>query len=164
MKKFRLGVLLLLCLLLCTSCGTGSDHTIKVLMEASTAEWTTDVEKACRLNDLGRPLGTAREEYEKKDGVWEIRFSIDEEMTQVLIDGYAKSVWNACYAINSTRPHSSNYYIYDNLKEACRQQEPLDYYIWYYFAENQEFRVGIYPTMLEEGEPGGLVLRIERWE
>ena len=49
------------------------------------------------------------------------------------------------------------------VSEASRLQEPLNYYIWYYFAKQREYRVGIYPTMMEEGRPGGLILRIERW-
>ena len=164
-RKIRLTTfLLILILLFCNSCGTSTDKSVKILMETSTEAWPAKLEKACGLKDLGCPLGTVKEEYSAKKGVYEVRFSIDEAMSQTLVDGYAKAVWQSCVEAGGGRPHSCNYYIYGNFKEACRQQEPLSYYIWYYFLDQKEYRVGIYPTNLEEGEPGGLVLRIEKWK
>lgn len=166
MKRFgRVGAvaLLIIMTLLLTACGDSGDHAVKVIMETTTAEWPAKIEKFCGLQGLGAPLGTVKEEYSSKKGLREVRFSIDEEMTQKLVDGYTKAVWQACVQASGGRPHSCNYYLYENFKEACRQQEPLDYYIWYFFVEQKEYRLGIYPTMLEDGEPGGLVLRIEAW-
>lgn len=161
----RVGIAVLCIGILCFCCGceTGRDSSLKVLRETSAEKWPEEVEKDCGLTGLGCPLGTVKEEYTKEESVQEIRFTIDEEMSQSLVDGYAKSVWETCVNASGARPHSSRYYIYGNVKEACRRQEPLDYYIWYYFVDSKEYRVGIYPTTMEEGLPGGLVLRIERW-
>ncbi len=49
-----------------------------------------------------------------------------------------------------------NGYLYDEAWDAERSQIPLNYYIWYYTVNHKEFRVGIYPTNLEDGIPGGL--------
>lgn len=164
-KQFGLVVMLFFCMWFCASCGQGSaDSSVKTLMETTTAEWPKEIERFAHLQNLGCPLGTVKEDYTKETGMREIRFDIDEEMTQVLVDGYAKAVWEACLAVSDAQPHSCNYYRYESFKGACRRQEPLDYYIWYYFVDQREYRVGIYPTMMEEGEPGGLVLRIEKWD
>ena len=167
MKRFGRVVatvlLSILVVLMLASCSRTTDNSIKVIMETTTEKWPAKIEKFCSLKDLGAPFGTAKEEYISKKDMREVRFAIDEEMTQTLVDGYAKGVWQACVTAGGGRPHSCNYYIYDNFKEACRQQEPLDYYIWYFFVNQKEYRLGLYPTMLEDGEPGGLVLRIEAW-
>lgn len=163
-KRIGLVMMMACCLWFCTACGQGTgDSSVKTLMETTGAEWPSKIERACSLQGLGTPLGTVKETYTAKKDTWQVRFSIDEEMTQVLVDGYAKAIWEACVEASGGRPHSCNHYIYSDFTEARRQQEPLDYYIWYYFVENQEYRVGIYPTMLEEGVPGGLILRIEAW-
>ena len=95
--------------------------------------------------------------------VWRVTFEIDEEITQEMVDGYAKSVWDACVEADGGRMHSCNGYLYDEAWDAERSQIPLNYYIWYYTVNHKEFRVGIYPTNLEDGIPGGIVLKIERW-
>lgn len=166
--KKRIGLVMavflsVLCMCFCISCSRTTDNSIKVIMETTTEKWPAKIEKFCGLKDLGTPFGTVKEEYVSKKSAREVRFSIDEEMTQTLVDGYAKGIWQACVETGGGRPHSCNYYIYSDFKEACRQQEPLDYYIWYFFVDQKEYRLGIYPTALEDGEPGGLVLRIEAW-
>ena len=162
--RIGLATLGIIILLFCTGCGTDRDNSIKVLMETTTEAWPAKLEKACRLKDLGCPLGTVKEEYSAKKGVYEVRFSIDEAMSQTLVDGYAKAVWQSCVEAGGGRPHSCNYYIYGNFKEACRQQDPLSYYIWYYFLDQKENRAAIAPFVAGKRVLGGLVLRIETWD
>ncbi|MCI9640202.1 hypothetical protein AALA22_02370 [Anaerovoracaceae bacterium 41-7] len=136
----------------------------QILMEKSCAAWTDVIEKACEIKDFGRPCGTAKESLEVVDGTYSILFDIDEEMNQELVDGYAQSVWRACEKRSGESNQSSSGYHYASMTEASKRQEPLNYYIWYYRAGEQKFRVGLYPTNMETGIPGGLVLRIEPWE
>lgn len=163
MKRIGLVWVLMCCLCFCSACSNSNDGSVKALMEVSSGDWPAKIEEFSHLKALGCPLGTVKEEYTAEEEIHEVRFSIDEEMTQTLVDGFAKAVWTSCLAVSDANPHNCNYYQYSSFKEACRKQEPLNYYIWYYFVNQKEYRVGIYPTMLEEGEPGGLVLRIEAW-
>ena len=136
----------------------------QVLMEKSSAPWTEVIEEACEIKGFGRPCGTAKEVLEEVDGTYNILFEIDEEMDQALVDGYAQSVWRACERRSGESNQSSSGYHYASMSEASKRQEPLNYYIWYYKAGEQRFRLGLYPTAMETGVPGGLVLRIEPWE
>lgn len=153
---------------LLTGCGPGekyASHGAKVLMEESQAPWTAELEKSCGLAGLGRPYGTAGEAaaYDETAKAWRISFDLDEPVTQVIVDGYAQAVWNACEKTGGKLCSGSGYG-YDGPWEARRRQEPLDYYIWYYCAGNKVFRVGLYPSEMEEGRPGGLLLAVQQWE
>ena len=43
----------------------------------------------------------------KKKMVWRVTFEIDEEITQEMVDGYAKSVWDACVEADGGRMHAA---------------------------------------------------------
>ena len=168
MKKSILLMMMIGVIFLGTACGAGAkyaDYGMKTLMEASTADWVKTIEKDCKITGFGRPYGTVKETLDKdeKKMVWRVTFEIDEEITQEMVDGYAKSVWDACVEADGGRMHSCNGYLYDEAWDAERSQIPLNYYIWSYTVNHKEFRVGIYPTNLEDGIPGGIVLKIERW-
>lgn len=167
--RAELMTMTVLIAVLTAGCGPGEKYAVqgtRVLMEASQEVWTEELAKGCGLTDLGRPYGTAREEfaYDEETKVWRVFFDLDEAVTQVIVDGYAQAVWNACEAASGGRLQSSSGYVYDSPGEAQRRQEPLNYYIWYYHAGNKLFRVGLYPSEMEKGRPGGLVLEIQRWE
>lgn len=169
MKKLILVMLIIAMMLVSGACGKAgekyADYGMKTLMETSTEDWVGVIEKDCFLRDLGRPYGTVKETLDKdeKEMIWTLTFEIDEDITQAIVDGYAKSVWDACVAADGGRMHSCNGYLYDEAWDAKRRQAPLDYYIWYYSVNHKEYRVGIYPSNLEDGIPGGIVLKIERW-
>lgn len=132
-------------------------------MEESTAPWTKVVETSCKIQGFGKPVGTVKETLLETADSWEVTFSIDEEMTQTMVDGYAQAVWRACEMRSGEANRSGSGSRYDSMEEAEKRQEPLNYYIWYYRAGEETFRLGLYPTNMETGVPGGLVLRIERW-
>lgn len=168
MMKIKRAAALLLCLAVlfpaagCTEQETAGDAG-RVIMEKTAAEWTQTVEEKCGISEFGKPVGTVRETLREKEGVLTVTFEIDDEMTQELVDGYAQSVWRACEKAGAGSNRNSGGAVYDDMSEACRRQEPFDYYIWYYKIDRQRFRVGIYSTNMEENRPGGLVLRIEKW-
>lgn len=135
----------------------------QVIMEKSAAEWTKVIAEDCGISDFGRPKGTVKETLKKDKEIYTVTFEIDDEMTQELMDGYAQSVWRACEKAAAASNRSSSGYIYDDMLQACKRQEPLNYYIWYYTVEKQKFRLGLYSTNMEEDRPGGLVLKIEAW-
>ncbi len=167
-KKTLMLAALMPVLLLLAGCGPGekyADRGARVLMESSQASWTQALAENCGLEDLGRPYGTAREVYtcDEETKLWRISFDLDETVTQTIVDGYAQGIWNACERAGG-RLHSSSGYAYDAPDEAKRQQEPLNYYIWYYHLENKVFRVGLYPSEMEEGRPGGVLLEIQQWK
>lgn len=168
MMRIKRAVALLLCLVVlfpAVSC-TGQEtagSTGRVIMEKTAAEWTETVEEKCGIAEFGRPVGTVRETLREEKGTLTVTFEIDDEMTQELVDGYAQSVWRACEKAGTGSNRNSSGVVYDDMSEACRRQEPLNYYIWYYKIDRQKFRVGIYSTNMEENRPGGLVLRIEKW-
>lgn len=166
MKKSGIVIFVIFCLLICTSCAKDEPEESReaaTLMETSDENWVKEVKKDCGITGFGRPLGTVRETLEEKKGRWKITFDIDEEITQEVVDGYARAVWEACEKTNQGRLHNSGGYLYDDTEEARRRQEPLDYYIWYYHFGKKEFRAGVYSTNMEDGIPGGIVLKIERW-
>ncbi|MGC2873416.1 hypothetical protein ACPW7J_00960 [Ihubacter sp. rT4E-8] len=171
MKKGILFLMAALLLVLTVGCGPGERYVnsnTRLLMESSDAPWNERVEKDCGIKDFGKPYGTTKEtfDYDRKKNIWRITFELDETVTQPLVDGYAQSVWEACIEVDGGKLHSCSGYHYDALWEARRHQEPLNYYIWYYDhdAEDKEFRVGLYPSELEEGRPGALILEIQQWE
>ena len=166
MKIRGIAVFIIFFLLLCVSCEENTEEDSRetgVLTEASQADWTREVEKDCGIKGFGRPLGTSEEKLKEKKQQWKITFRIDEQVTQKLIDDYARAVWEACEETNGSRLHNSAGYLYEDADEARRQQEPFDYYIWYYRNGKKEFRVGIFSTDMEDGVPGGIVLKLERW-
>ncbi len=166
MKNRGIAVFIIFFLLLCVSCeeNTGEDsRETGILTEASQADWTREVEKDCGIKGFGRPIGASEEKLKEKKQQWKITFRIDEQVTQKLIDDYARAVWEACEETNGSRLHNSAGYLYEDADEARRQQEPFDYYIWYYRNGKKEFRVGIFSTDMEDGVPGGIVLKLERW-
>lgn len=156
-----------------SACGQAARYTDKIgpvipLMESSAAGWTEIIAENCFIRDFGRPYGTKSETLEKKqseDGrnIWSVIFDLDEPATEAVIKGYAKSIWDACVKADGDRMHSANRYYYDSIAEAKRRQEPVDYYLWYYFAKDGEFRVSVCATEMETGAKGGIVLRIEEW-
>ena len=167
-KAFVLAAALALTLILMTGCGPGEkyrDDGLRVLMETSQAPWTETVARECGLENLGKPYGTVREQlvYDDEEKIWRISFDLDEEITQNLVDSYAQAVWDVCAETGDDRPQSSSGYHYDGPWEAERRQEPLNYYIWYYHDGDKKFRVGLYPSEMEQGRPGGLTLEIQRW-
>lgn len=168
LTRAALMAMTVLVVALTAGCGPGEKYAGRspaVLMEASRAPWTEKLAESCGLEDLGRPYGTAREEfaYDEETKVWRISFDLDEAVTQTIVDGYAQAVWYVCEKAGG-RLHSSSGYAYDSPGEAERRQEPLNYYIWYYDAGNKVFRVGLYPSEMEKGRPGGMLLEIQRWE
>lgn len=168
MKKSILVMMMIGIMIVSSSCGAGdkyADYGMKTLMERSTQEWTKVIEKECKIRGFGRPYGTVKETLDKDEDkmVWKVSFEIDDEITQKIVDGYAKAVWDACVKADGGRLHSCNGYLYDEAWDAERRQVPLNYYIWYYSVNHKEFRVGIYPSNMEDGIPGGIVLKIERW-
>lgn len=168
MMRIKRAAILFLCLAALsafTGC-TGQETTEtdgRVIMEKTAAEWTETVEEKCGIAEFGKPVGTVRETLQEKEGVLTVTFEIDDEMTQELVDGYAQGVWRACEKAGTGSNRNSSGAVYDDMRQACRRQEPLNYYIWYYKIDRQKFRVGIYSTNMEENRPGGLVLRIEKW-
>ena len=167
MKKTILIIMVIGFTIFGAACGSArsADHGMRAFMEASAADWVKTIEKDCMITGFGRPFGTVKETLHK-DGeqmVWRVTFEIDEDMSQAIVDGYAKAVWDACVEADGGRMHSCNGYLYDDAADARRSQVPLNYYIWYYTVGHKEFRVGVYPTNMEDGIPGGVVLKIERW-
>lgn len=122
-----------------------------------------------RRSRTGQTLRDGKDRLQKeetKDGrkVWITDFTLKETATEELIAGYAKSVWEACIEADGNQMHRDNRAYYDDLAEARRRQEPFDYYLWYYFAADREFRLSITASEMERNAPGGLVLRIEEWK
>ena len=166
MKNRGIAVFIIFFLLLCVSCEENTEEDSRetgILTEASQADWTREVEKDCGIKGFGRPTGASEEKLKEKKQQWKITFRIDEQVTQKLIDDYARAVWEACEETNGSRLHNSAGYLYEDADEARRQQKPFDYYIWYYRNGKKEFRVGIFSTDMEDGVPGGIVLKLERW-
>ena len=167
MERKGLVAAAILTALLMTGCGPGEkyrDHGDRVLMEASRAEWTQEA-AFWGLERLGRPYGTTWEEsaFDPEKELWQISFDLKEPVTQALMDGYAQAVWNACLRADGGQLESSSGFCYDRLGQAEREQEPLNYYIWYYHAGNKRYRVGLYSSDMAAGRSGGLVLEIQRW-
>lgn len=169
MKKRYERITLAICIfaLLLSGCGGQSAQQPAcggVLMEKSGAAWTRIIEKHCGgLTDLGKPKGTAKEDWKLEKGTYTVIFEIDEEMTQELVDGYAQNLWRTCEKASAESNQSANGYCYSSMEEAMKRQEPLNYYIWYYEVGKDRYRLGLYSTNMEYGIPGGLVLKIQPW-
>lgn len=138
-------------------------------MAATDSGWTKIIEKECGISGFGRPYGAVEETMEIKEDLktgkksWTVVFQIDEKITEAMILGYAKAVWEACIKTDGDPMHSANRYYYDEVTQARRKQEPLDYYLWYYFTEEKEYQIGVYSTEMEKGKPGGIVLKVQEW-
>lgn len=132
-------------------------------MESSNAPWAETVSKNCKIQDIGRPYGTVKETLKEQENSWQITFEIDETVSEELLKEYVKSIWASCEKANGGRLKNSTGKLYDSFEHAERAQDPLPYYIWYYSVEQVKYRVGIYPTNLERGFGGGIVMQIEKW-
>ena len=166
-KRTKMIAACLLILILLAGCGRQSPVSAGegILMDDTDAPWTAVIEEKCGISGFGRPFGTVKESLEEKKGVFTVTFEIDEEITDTIVDGYARSVWKACLDLGKGgTPRSAAGWLYSDISDARRNQEPLDYYIWYYYDGEQKYRLGLYSTNMEEGRPGGLVLRIEKWD
>lgn len=166
MKKRTIILISLICLAVLIFC-RASFHSedenagaIRTLSEHSYADWVKTVEQDCGLKAFGRPFGTARETLVQRDGLWKITFELDENITPLLLTGYVQSVWDACVLANGGRVKSGSGFLYDRPDQAMKLQEPFPYYIWYYSVNQVQYRVGIFPSTMEEGIGGGIVLKI----
>lgn len=163
MRKRTIILTLLMCLavlIFCRASFHSRENAPEALMEVSNAPWVKAVEQGCGIKAFGKPFGTATETFEHKKGIWRIVFELDEDITEQLLEGYVKAVWDACVVANEGRVRSGSGFLYDEPRQARKQQQPFPYYIWYYSAEQVRYRVGIFPSTMNEGIGGGIVLKI----
>lgn len=93
-------------------------------MEKTKAPWAQAIEKDCGIGGFGKPFGTTKESFEKKAGMWQVTFEIDEEMTMPLLEGYVKGVFLSCVKANGGRVKSSGGFLYDDFRQTERRQIP----------------------------------------